>query len=102
MTGKREAERWDPRKRGQGCPFAQERRRGSAVEVAGTPASTGSKHQRQEPKAGGNFKAESGGSALPPRTADSNWVSKVGGKLNSAWFLIAPACDFLTDAITAN
>lgn len=36
------------------------------------------------------------------RTAYPDRVSGVGGNLNSAWFLIAPARDFLTDAITAN
>lgn len=46
--------------------------------------------------------AEGAGSASPPGTAYSNWVNKVGGKLNSASFLIAPACNFLTDAISAN
>lgn len=46
--------------------------------------------------------AEHAGSASSPGSACSDWVNKGGGKLNSASFLIAPACNFLTDAISAN
>lgn len=54
----------------------------------------------------GNFKASKrrreGSFKALLKAASSNRVSEVGAKLNSAWFLIAPACDFLTDAISAN
>lgn len=89
---------------GRGWWFAQEKTRrsnvgGRAGIAAHAPSALAtSKHQRRQPKEG-CFSTEL---QSAPDATSTNRVSEVGGKLNSAWFLIAPACDFLTDAITAN